>query len=223
MLLMSMFTMVIIIAQTRIAINGVQYTLSGAYASVYRLELGNAATTITIPSSIEYNGNTYIVNYVGNEAFNAKYTENRNVSNIVLPNTIKGIGSYAFANIVSNNSTRYENKIQSVILEEGITRIGSHAFDNSTISNVKLTKGIKEIGDYAFANTSISSMELADGVEYIGDYAFANSSISNLRLVEGINYIGKGAFINTRITSLVVPSTIRGFYYIAILSYFLII
>ena len=56
-------------------------------------------TSYTVPSSITYNGNTYIVDRVADYAFTGYYADNRDcvqITSVNLPNTINTIGKYAF-------------------------------------------------------------------------------------------------------------------------------
>ncbi len=47
---------------------------------------------VIIPSTVDYNGNTYTVIAIGEEAFN----ENKKIKHLVLPSTVKSIGEKAF-------------------------------------------------------------------------------------------------------------------------------
>ena len=115
-------------------------------------------------------------------------------------------------------STAYE-----LVIEEGITRIGNHAFNNTAVTSISLPQSLESIGDYAFSTSKgVSSLVIPKNVETIGQRAFysltnmesltfesgsALKTISNeaflecnsldaVSIPEGTTYIGKSAFEN---------------------------
>ena len=132
-------------AETNVTIDGLRYSLSGAYASVREVAEGNTSEKIVVPATIMYEGLTYTVNEVGNNAFRyskAYITNNKYVTEIVLPNTIIRIGENVFAN----------SNITSVKLSEGIVRIGRKAFSGSSITSIIIPASVTDmlIGDGTF-------------------------------------------------------------------------
>lgn len=92
LMLISLLTIWYANAETIVTVDGLQYSLSGAYASVYGVDKGNNTEKINVPATIVYEGLTYTVNEISKEAFyNAKY-----VKEVELPNTIRTIGPGAF-------------------------------------------------------------------------------------------------------------------------------
>ena len=69
----------------------------------------------------------------------------------------------------------YQNAIQKVEIGDGVTSIGSNAFDRCySLSSVTMPNGVTSIGSYAFANCySLSSVTMPNGVTSIGDFAFS--------------------------------------------------
>ena len=64
-------------------------------------------------------------------------------------------------------------KIQKVVVEEGITSIGHYAFfDCPNLEEVILPNSLKTIWAGAFEETAIQELVIPEGVEYIGYYAF---------------------------------------------------
>ena len=68
-MLISVMTMCFAYAETIVKVDGLEYTLSGAYATVYGVADGNKNYTISIPSSINYNGLSFEVNTLSNACF----------------------------------------------------------------------------------------------------------------------------------------------------------
>ena len=113
-------------------------------------------------------GNTSI-SYGYSEGERYKYTYSLCVSgdiieNINVPETIKTIGRYTFANCSS---------IKNVILPEGIKEIGDSAF---------------------YRCSSLENIYLPDGITYIGEAAFYKSGLRNINIPEGIAKINKDTF-----------------------------
>ncbi len=89
--------------------------------------------------------------------------------------TISGSGyitSYSSADYVPWRT--YTDRITSITIEEGITKIGNYAFKDCTlVSNLTLPDGINEIGYGAFDNcSSLESVSLPASVEKINDAPF---------------------------------------------------
>lgn len=123
-------TMFVANAQTIVTVDGLQYSLSGAYASVYGVDSGNTNETIEVPASIIYEGLKYEINSVGGQAFfrtSAKY-----VKRVILPNTIKTILTQAFAN----------PNIVEVKLSDGLNSISTYAFEGSSITEIIIPKTV---------------------------------------------------------------------------------
>ena len=194
-------------AETVVTVDGLEYSLSGAYASVKAIASGNLSKEIVVPATITHEGLTYTVNTIAKFAFNGLYSANRNVEEIVLPNSIRTIGTYAFSN--KNGSETYTSRIHKVSIGEGVLTVGSYAFANESISTVEMAKGPGAIGAYAFAYSGITNIKIPEGVGTIDSYAFAYSKVDNVKLPEGLWYIGDFAFQDTKITSLTIPSTVE--------------
>ena len=97
--------------------------------------------------------------------------------------TISGSGSmYADSSLPSAPWYAYRAKIQSIVLEEGITSIGSRAFYGcSEITAVELPCSVTTIGSYAFYNcTKLHTLKCAAGLKSIGSYAFDYTALKSV-------------------------------------------
>ncbi|MCR5156212.1 MAG: leucine-rich repeat protein [Butyrivibrio sp.] len=82
-----------------------------------------------------------------------------------------------------------KNRIRNVVLRDGITRIGAHAFEGS-ISNI-------------YSLSGEGSIEIPDTVTEIGAWAFYSSYFTGiLSIPDSVKTIGTGAFQSTGITAL---------------------
>ncbi len=103
-------------------------------------------------------------------------------------------------------------RITSVVIEEGITSVGSYAFQFcSELTHVSLPKSVKTIGNSAFFGCSnLTSVPLPEGLEKIDDYAFFGcGSLTKLSLPEGLTQIGELAFFSCgQLTEVSLPESL---------------
>ena len=94
----------------------------------------------------------------------------------------------------------YEKRIKTLEIQEGVTSIGSHAFDTLTglTGNLVLPEGLRTIGKQAFNGRSGLTGELVipDSVIEIGEWAFRECSGFTGKLVipDSVTTIGNYAF-----------------------------
>ena len=123
------------------------------------------------------------------------YVSGALVEELVIPGSVRKIGSYAF----------YEDtSITSVTISDGVTEIGDYAFCNNTsLQSVYIPDSVTTIGDGAFHTCSnLRSVEYVTGrndVERsIGKYAFAHcdsDDLTNIHIPASVTVIGENAFL----------------------------
>ena len=88
-----------------------------------------------------------------------------------------GLGQHPWS-----RGTSYYNDIENVVIEEGITSIGNHAFYSaSSLQNVVLPDSLKNIGWNVFnGGTKIKSVVIPASVNYIGGSSKSNWPFSQL-------------------------------------------
>ncbi len=128
--------------------------------------------------------------------------------NIVIPQ--KHMGKPVIA--ISNNCFAFCDKIESVVIPEGIVSIGDSAFLNCfALKSVSLPVGLESIGDSAFYKcSSIEEIDLPESIKEIEGWAFAScSSLKKIYLPDGLEKIGSGAFSKCKsLESIVIPDTV---------------
>ena len=124
----------------------------------------------------------------------------------------KSIGT-ARANSWGNGPFSADDNLQSVIFEDGITRIPDSILRNCDgFKTIKIPETVTEIGGSAFNNCGkLESIEIPDTVTVIGDSAFENcSSLSSVKLSKRLTKIGNLAFCNCdALTSIEIPKSIQ--------------
>lgn len=105
----------------------------------------------------------------------------------------------------------YKQKIQSVVIENGVTSICEQAFrDYQNLTNVTLPKTITRIGERAFYECSmLTDINFPDSLVQIGNWAFYNcSSLQNVALPNNLRLLGESSFYGIGIRTIVIPSGI---------------
>ena len=98
-------------------------------------------------------------------------------------------------------SPRWRGQLTTVIVEEGITRVGDRAIaaewhSGNLLTTVQLPSTLKSIGSYAFSyNENLKSIKLPDGLETIEIGAFqACNSLTSVTIPASVNSIQFAAF-----------------------------
>lgn len=111
---------------------------------------------------------------------------------IVIPSTyndlpVTKIGDKAFQNC---------QNVNSVIVPDSVTEIGSYAFANSSLKSISLPSTIETIKYYCFARSySLLSIDIPNSVITIEDCAFLNcSSLTSVNMTNSVEALGSSAF-----------------------------
>lgn len=111
----------------------------------------------------------------------------------------------------------YSNRsdITSVVIEPGVTSIGSLAFyECSNLTSITIPSGLTSIGEQAFGNcTGLTSITIQNGVTSIGTGAFWNcTGLTSITIPSSVTSIGVNVFYNcTGLTDITVDSNNSSF------------
>ena len=142
------------------------------------------AGNIVIPSSVKYNGTTYSVTSIGDDAFSGCDS----LTSIQIPNSVTSIGSSAFSSCDS---------LTSIQIPNSVTSIGDYAFFHcSSLTSIQIPNSVTSIGSSVFSSCdSLTSIQIPNSVTSIGDYAFNYcSSLTSIEIPNSVTSIGKLAF-----------------------------
>ena len=205
-------------------VNGIYYMiLNGSKVAVtyrgssYSSYSNEYSGSVTIPSSVTYNGTTYSVTSIIYYAFYGC----TGLTSITIPNSVTSIGSSAFSGCTG---------LTSITIPNSVTSIGSSAFYGcSSLTSITIPNSVTSIGSSAFYScSSLASITIPNNVTSIGSYAFYNCSrltspVYNAHcfaymptsysgaytIPEGIKQIAGGAFHNcTGLTSITIPNSV---------------
>ena len=116
------------------------------------------------------------------------FSDNRELSSVTVPASVKLIAHHAFCN----------TGIQSLTFcGDGPEVIEQYAFAYTrSLSAVTLPSGLQKLGRYAFFCSGINSIDFADGysINAIPEAAFSETKIASLVLPDCVTEIGKNAF-----------------------------
>lgn len=141
---------------------------------------------------------------------NIRYTLQTNISEVVLPETIRKVGKEAFY---------YLTDIKKVNMPSSLTEIGEDAFWSTGISEVILPDGLKTVGKKAFQYCNdLTKLVIPQSVESISGNAFYCSSYSGNKILEIICHNPtpiplSEQFANTTYSKLRIPFGSKDAYY----------
>ena len=195
-------------------IDGIYYNFSGTEATVtYYSDYTNIDAyigNVVIPESVTYNGTTYSVTSIGNEAF-------RNCSrltSITIGNSVTSIGEYAFLNC---------SGLTSITIGNSVTSIGDNAFVCSGLNKVIISDIAAwckiSFGDnplyyahhlYSNEDTEITDLVIPNNVTSIGGSAFSKcTGLTSIEIPNSVTSIGGEAFRGcSGLTSITIPNSV---------------
>ncbi len=125
--------------------------------------------------------------------------------------TISGNGAMPdFSSTGEQPWNKNSSQIRKVVIEDGITSIGSGAFWNCGVLGVEISSSVTTIGNHAFRGSSIITVTIPSSVKTIGDSAFRDcQNLSSVDIYEGLEKIEQNAFrACTKLTSIDFPASI---------------
>ena len=179
-----------------------QYTVTDAtnnHVSVNKIGTTCPTGRLWIPVTVDFNGITYAVKSIEDNAFSGC----SDITEVSMNMGLNHIGNSAFRNCTSLAYFRGSNLV---------TSIGNHAFENcSSLGRFTIPDGVTSIGMGTFNNcTSLIGIGIPEGITNIGDQAFQNcSSLINVNIPNSVTSIGIGAFSNcSNLNNIVIPNNV---------------
>ena len=105
----------------------------------------------------------------------------------------------------------YQDKIEKVVIKDGVTNIGSYAFYYcENLTSVTIPNSVTNIGNAAFWGSGLTSIEIPNSVTSIGDGAFGScSGLTSITIPNSVTNIGNAAFAScSGLTSIEIPNSV---------------
>ena len=157
---------------------------------------------VTVPSTVQINGETYKVTTISCGAF--EYCEN--LKSVVIEEGVTEIESLVFRNCIN---------LESVSLPEGITTLDQFLFMNCySLKNFNIPSTVETIQWYAFSGCkSIETITITSHIKSVGESAFYScTSLKEVIIEDGVEQLGKEAFLSCKnLTDVTIPNSVRVF------------
>ncbi len=140
-----------------------------------------------ITSTTQTNIPTFVIsNYESKieETGIAQYATVKYLSNLIIPEGYTSIDDGAFAYTMESAATDV-----SLIIPEGVKKIGNYAFSKCKVANLTLPKSLETIGDQAFLFHKCQLLVFKENLKYLGEEAFLSSSND----LQDVYFLGKDA------------------------------
>lgn len=176
-------------------------------------------TSANIPETVLYDGKSYSVIGIGEEAFDGS----KNLSSVIIPESVLSIGDWAFFNCEA---------LSSISISKSVKSIGKYAFGNCcSLTSIDIPNSVTSIGLYAFSNSGLTSVSVPNSATSIGRWAFEDCenlasavipntitdldglfenchSLTSITLPDSITCISWRAFMATGLVSFSIPNTV---------------
>ena len=146
--------------------NEVSVTHRGSSYDSYSNEYTDS---VTIPSTVSYNGLTYSVTSIGGHAFAYCF----GLTSVTIPNSAVTIEGYAFEDC---------SGLTSITIGNSVTSIGYSAFEGcSSLTSITIPNGVTSIGGYTFYNcSSLTTITIPNSLTGMGSGVFRGSGLTSV-------------------------------------------
>lgn len=183
-----------------VKIDGIYYNLSGNEAEVISSQDSEKYSgVIVIPESVNYNGQTYTVTSIGNEAFSFC----GDLTSVTIPGSVK---------IIKESAFWYSYNLENVELSMGLETICAGAFAVcGKVKSFNIPESVTDIGASAFAGCwELSSINIPRNIKIIKEWTFSDcGNLEEIVLPDELTIIDNGAFENCyTLKSITFPATV---------------
>ena len=129
------------------------------------------------------------------------FRECTNLTQVILPSTLKIIGSHSFYNCSS---------LDTITIPEGLTEVGPYSFLGTTsLTQITLPSSVQKIGYLAFSGSGLTSIHIPNSVTTIGAGVFEGCPLTSITFDyssgENLSWDGGGYYGQGSITSVGSP------------------
>ena len=124
---------------------------------------------------------------------------NNQLTEVIIPNSVKSIGTDAFAT----------NTLTEVIIPDFVTSIGNGAFRGNKLAEVSIPTSVSSIGNAAFEENKLTQVIIPNSVTSIGEDAFAINDLTEVIIPDFVTSIGDGTFYDNELTEVSIPNSVK--------------
>lgn len=178
-------------------IDGINYLLDRVDYTASVISGGTYIGSISIPSSVYYEGKKYAVDLICSSAFR----DCTSLTSISIPNSVR-IGDGLFSGCTS---------LTSISLPNSIKEIGSFMFCNCTsLNSVNIPTSVTKIGKYAFANSNLKSIEIPQSVTTFEERVFERCKNLQYVFIKNVSIIPEATFLLcTNLEFVEIPASVK--------------
>lgn len=123
---------------------------------------------------------------------------------VVLPQKLEGLP----VTIINSNALNGD-KLTSVVIPNGVEKIGSSAFGSNRLTQVKIPDSVRIIGQGAFERNKLTSVTIPNNITEIADYTFMFNQLKSVALPASLQQIGVAAFTGNQLQSIELPQKLQ--------------
>ena len=191
------------------------YTLQPSDVDFSDGEITDYINTIEKNIIIPDNFDGVAVETIGEDAF-----YNNQLTEVIIPNSVKSIGSYAFQDNkltevsignsvkIIGNAAFAVNQLTEVSIPNSVESIGSYAFQENKLTQVIIPNSVKSIEEYAFSFNDLTQIIIPNSVESIEEYAFQDNDLTEVSIPNSVKSIGKGAFKDNQLIKVSIGNSV---------------
>ena len=195
-------------------VDGIYYVISDNGKIVY-VTSGDVKYSgeVVIPSTVTYDGKTYSVTSIGEQAFE----DCSGLTSVTIPESITEIGMGVFYGCSGLAKVEISDIAAWCNIEFGndyanpLFYAHNLYLNGEPLTNLEIPESVTKIGDYAFRSCrGLTSVTIPESVTEIGNYAFEScSGLTSVTIPESVTSIGIGAFFNcSGLTSVTIPESV---------------
>ncbi|MFZ7119613.1 MAG: leucine-rich repeat domain-containing protein [Eubacteriaceae bacterium] len=132
------------------------------------------------------------------EHIDAYTFHHKQLTSIIIPETVTDIGYFSFAS----------NQLSSVTIPSSLTNINDHSFADNQLILVDLPNSVTRIGEYAFAYNELDAVIIPNSVTHIEKCAFFVNKLTSISIPNSLIIIGRRAFANNEIFSVTIGANV---------------
>ena len=204
-------------AYTQVTIDNINYYLRDDNTAGVQMT-PEASGDVVLPSTITYNGKTYTVDEIAQDAF-----KESSITSVDAAATITEVGADAFSSCYNLKSVKLHGvktlgkstfsndyNLEEVVLEGELAAIPNFAFENAGNFTITMPATVKSIGECAFRHSGLKAVDIPGSVETIGASAFMwCTDLEDVKFHEGLKSIGDQAFQYSYVSELVFPEGLQ--------------